>query len=121
MQVREKRLSPRRAPRRSLLLLSPKRAPGSLKITPVTFWLTPDSFPNHGRPSEQEYPLRLKRPLTRVCRPKHRGASPSPKNWLGTVHLPYPAHSEIVGRERLGRGGVAAPFWISKSVVSRVV
>src|ERR1700694_4142132 len=48
---REKRLSPRRAPRRSLLPLSPKRTQVRLKSLLFFVWLTPDSFRDHGRPS----------------------------------------------------------------------
>src|SRR5271165_5827534 len=48
IRIREKRLSPRRAPRRSLLPLSPKRT--------------------HGRPSVQECRLRLKRPPPNASR-----------------------------------------------------
>ena len=45
-QIRETRLSPRRAPRRSLLPLSPKRTQVRLKSLLYLVWLTPDSFPN---------------------------------------------------------------------------
>src|SRR5271165_1286116 len=56
-----KRLSPRRAPRRSLLPLSPKRTQVRLKSLLYLVWLTPDPFRTHGRPSVQECRLRLKR------------------------------------------------------------
>src|ERR1700733_582941 len=49
--MREKRLSPRRVPRRSLLPLSPKRTRVRLKSLLFLVWLTPDSFRAHGRPS----------------------------------------------------------------------
>ena len=62
IQIREKRLSPRRAPRRSLLPLSPKRTQVRLKSLLYLVWLTPDPFRTHGRPSVQECRLRLKRP-----------------------------------------------------------
>src|SRR5271166_350589 len=55
----EKRLSPRRAPRRSLLPLSPKRTQGSLKITPVACLAHARSHRTHGRPPGQECRLRL--------------------------------------------------------------
>src|SRR5271157_4059798 len=42
MQIREKGLSPRRAPRRSLLPLSPKRTQVRLKSLLYFVWLTPD-------------------------------------------------------------------------------
>src|SRR5271166_2847982 len=61
IQIREKRLSPRRAPRRSLLPLSPKRTQVRLKSLLYLVWLTPDPFRTHGRPSVQECRLRLKR------------------------------------------------------------
>jgi hypothetical protein len=61
-RLREKRLSPRRAPGRSLLPLSPKRTQVRLKSLLYLVWLTPDSFPNPRRPSDQEYRLRFKRP-----------------------------------------------------------
>src|SRR5271166_453607 len=61
MQIREKRLSPRRAPRRSLLPLSPKRTQVRLKSLLYLVWLTPDLHRTHGRPSAQEYRLWLKR------------------------------------------------------------
>jgi hypothetical protein len=51
MISREKRLSPRRAPRRSLLPLSPKRTQGRLKSLLYRVWLTPESLRAHGRPS----------------------------------------------------------------------
>jgi len=59
--IREKRLSPRRAPRRSLLPLSPKRTQVRLKSLLYLVWLTPDPFRTHERPSVQECRLRLKR------------------------------------------------------------
>src|ERR1700722_9617231 len=49
--MREKRLSPRRDPRRSLLPLSPKRTQVRLKSLLYRVWLTPDSLRTHGRPS----------------------------------------------------------------------
>src|SRR6202162_4409687 len=49
--IREKRLSPRRAPRRSLLPLSPKRTQVRLKSLLYRVWLTPDPLRTHGRPS----------------------------------------------------------------------
>src|ERR1700693_4619900 len=49
--IREKRLSPRRALRRSLLPLSPKRTQVRLKSLLHRVWLTPDSLRTHGRPS----------------------------------------------------------------------
>jgi len=55
---REKRLSPRRASGRSLLPFSPKRT----QVRPLTCLATPDPIRTHGRPSVQEYRLRLKRP-----------------------------------------------------------
>jgi hypothetical protein len=61
-QIRETRLSPRRAPRRSLLPLSPKRTQVRLKSLLYLVWLAPDSFRTHGRPPVQECRLRLKRP-----------------------------------------------------------
>ena len=70
--IREKRLSPRRAPRRSLLPLSPKRTQVRLKSLLYLVWLTPDPFRTHGRPSVQECRLRLKRPppnASRRCPP----------------------------------------------------
>src|SRR5271166_846119 len=72
IQIREKRLSPRRAPRRSLLPLSPKRTQVRLKSLLYLVWLTPDPFRTHGRPSVQECRLRLKRPppnASRRCPP----------------------------------------------------
>ena len=59
---REKRLSPRQAPGRSLLPLSPKRTQVRLKSLLYIVWLTPDPLRTHGRPSGQECRLRLKRP-----------------------------------------------------------
>jgi hypothetical protein len=47
----EKRLSPRRAPRPSLLPLSPKRTQVRLKSLLYRVWLAPDSLRTHGRPS----------------------------------------------------------------------
>ena len=61
-QIRETRLSPRQAPRRSLLPLSPKRTQVRLKSLLCLVWLAPDSFRTHGRPPVQECRLRLKRP-----------------------------------------------------------
>ena len=61
---RETRLSPRRAPRRSLLPLSPKRTQVRLKSLLYLVWLAPDSFRTHGRPPVQECRLRLKRPAS---------------------------------------------------------
>ena len=61
-QIRETRLSPRRAPRRSLLPLSPKRTQVRLKSLLYLVWLAPDSFRTHGRPPVQERRLGLKRP-----------------------------------------------------------
>jgi len=49
-KIREKRLSPRRAPRRSLLPLSPKRTQVRLKSLLYLVWLTPDPLRTHGRP-----------------------------------------------------------------------
>src|ERR1700693_4714993 len=49
-KIREKRLSPRRAPRRSLLPLSPKRTQVRLKSILYLVWLAPDSLRTHGRP-----------------------------------------------------------------------
>src|SRR6202140_5627380 len=49
--IREKRLSPRRVPRRSLLPLSPKRTQVRLKSLLYRVRLTPDSLRTHGRPS----------------------------------------------------------------------
>src|ERR1700693_2129273 len=49
--IREKRLSPRRAPSRSLLPLSPKRTQVRLKSLLYRVWLTPDVLRTHGRPS----------------------------------------------------------------------
>ena len=63
-QIRETRLSPRRAPRRSLLPLSPKRTQVRLKSLLYLVWLAPDSFRTHGRPPVQECRLRLKRPAS---------------------------------------------------------
>ena len=62
IQIRETRLSPRRAPRQSLLPLSPKRTQVRLKSLLYLVWLAPDSIRTHGRPSVQECRLRLKRP-----------------------------------------------------------
>src|SRR5208282_4149943 len=42
--------------------------PGSPKTTPVATWLTPDMHRTHGRPSGQEYRLRLKRPTPNAAR-----------------------------------------------------
>src|SRR5271165_5301227 len=47
----EKRLSPRRAPKRSLLPLSPKRTQVRLKSLLYLVWPTPDPLQTHGRPS----------------------------------------------------------------------
>src|SRR5271166_4529843 len=72
IQIREKRLSPRRAPERSLLPISPKRTQVRLKSLLYLVWLTPDPFRTHGRPSGQECRLRLKRPppnASRRCPP----------------------------------------------------
>src|SRR5271165_3482872 len=71
-EIRDKRLSPRRAPRRSLLPLSPKRTKVRLKSLLTLVWLTPDPLRTHGRPSGQECRLRLKRPppnASRRCPP----------------------------------------------------
>src|SRR5208283_6248506 len=68
IQIREKRLSPRRAPKRSLLPLSPKRTQVRLKSLLYLVWLTPDPFRAHGRPSVQECRLRLKRPAALLGR-----------------------------------------------------
>ena len=68
IQFREKRLSPRRAPGRSLLPLSPKRTQVRLKSLLYLVWLTPDKFRTHGRPSVQECRLRLKRPTPNASR-----------------------------------------------------
>src|SRR6202023_1491614 len=38
------------------------------KTTPVATWLTPDLHRTHGRPPEQEYRLRLKRPTPNASR-----------------------------------------------------
>src|SRR5271157_2233139 len=56
-----KRLSPCRAPRRSLLPLSPKRTQVRLKSLLLACLATPDPIRTHGRPSVQECRLRLKR------------------------------------------------------------
>jgi hypothetical protein len=61
MQIREKRLSPRPAPGRPLLPLSPKRTRFAQNHS-LAVWLTPDLHRTHGRPSVQECRLRLKRP-----------------------------------------------------------
>ena len=60
---REKRLSPRRAPKRSLLPLSPRRHPGSPNTTPAnSVWPSPElAQPAEASPA-QEYRLRLKQP-----------------------------------------------------------
>src|SRR6202023_1119237 len=68
MQIREKILSPRRAPGRSLLPLSPKRTQVRLKSLLYLVWLTPDLHRTHGRPSVQECRLRLKRPTPNAAR-----------------------------------------------------
>ena len=65
---REKRLSPRRAPRQSLLPHSPRRTQVRLKPTPVATWMTPVLHQTHGRPLLQEYRLRLKRPTPNAAR-----------------------------------------------------
>src|ERR1700693_666722 len=51
IQIREKRLSPRRAPGRSLLPLSPKPTQVRLKSLLYLVWLTPDPLRTHGPPS----------------------------------------------------------------------
>src|SRR5271165_3114324 len=67
-QIRETRLSPRQAPGRSLLPLSPKRTQVRLKSLLYLVWLTPDPLRTHGRPSVQECRLRLKRPTPNASR-----------------------------------------------------
>ncbi len=57
----------RRAPGRSLLPLSPKRTQVRLKSLLYLVWLTPDPLRTHGRPSRQEWRLRLKRPTPNVA------------------------------------------------------
>ena len=64
---REKRLSPRQAPGRSLLPLSPKRTQVRLKSLLYLVWLTPDPLRTHGRPTGQYRRLRLKRPSSIFC------------------------------------------------------
>src|SRR5580700_7148501 len=66
-----RRLSPCRAPRRSLLPLSPKRTQVRLKSLLSLVWLAPDPFRTHGRPSVQECRLRLKRPTPNASRRCH--------------------------------------------------
>src|ERR1700675_792408 len=66
--IREKRLSPRRAPRRSLLPLSPKRTQVRLKSLLYRVWLTPESTPNPRSSFGQECRLRLKRPTPNAAR-----------------------------------------------------
>ena len=61
-EIREKRLSPLRAPRRSLLPLSPKRTKVRLKALPILSGWTPDTLRTHGGPSVQECRLWLKQP-----------------------------------------------------------
>ena len=65
---REKRLSPRQAPRLSLLPHSPWRTQVRLKPLLFATWLTPDLHRAHGRPSVQECRLRLKRPTPHTPR-----------------------------------------------------
>ena len=51
----EKRLSPRRAPKRSLLPLSPRSNPGSPKTTPVpSVWPSPGLLPPPRRPLQRK-------------------------------------------------------------------
>ena len=64
----EKRLSPRRAPGRSLLPLSPKRTQVRLKSLLYLVWLRQISLRTHGRPPVQECRLRLKRPTPNASR-----------------------------------------------------
>src|SRR5271157_784640 len=51
-----------------LLPLSPKRTQVRLKSPPLTCLALPDPFRTHGRPSVQEYRLRLKRPTPNASR-----------------------------------------------------
>jgi hypothetical protein len=69
--IREKRLSPRRGPRRPLLPLSPKRTQVRLRSLLNLVWLAPDSLQTHGRPSGKSavYGLNGLRPTLRVGAP----------------------------------------------------
>src|ERR1700756_2933655 len=61
--LREKRLSPRRAPKRSLLPLSPRRT--QVRLIPLLYQVSGHRqicFRPRGRLSGQEYRLRLKQP-----------------------------------------------------------
>jgi hypothetical protein len=66
MQIREKDFLPVQ-PQGGLSLLFRLSAPGSLKITPLAVWLTPDLHRTHGRPSVQECRLWLRRPKSALC------------------------------------------------------
>src|SRR5271165_1325457 len=79
IQIREKRLSPRRAPGRSLLPLSPKRTQVRLKSVLYLVWLTPDPLRTHGRPSVQECRLRLKRPTPHFVGPPFKSSTAYPR------------------------------------------
>src|SRR5271165_2470195 len=59
-----------------LLPLSPKRTQVRLKSPPLTCLALPDPIRTHGRPSVQEYRLRLKRPTPHFVGPLYLNPRP---------------------------------------------
>jgi hypothetical protein len=69
--LREKRLSPRRAPKRSLLPLSPRTNPGSPNTTPALSVWPPSELAQPAEASTaQECRLRLKQPAPVLGKPR---------------------------------------------------